>query len=301
MKGSKLGRAAIALAAPLALTTGLAPTASAVDPYPYGSWSVSVREHTITVKFIYYRAPEADYPHYCNAVIDEIATHPEFVGLQVAVARGDDLILERGYGIADLEWNVPVDASTIFRIGSTTKQFTAAAILKLAEQGKLGLDDPLSRYVPEFDTGGRVVTIRQMLNHTSGIPEYTTQPGFFAKMLPLNVSDAEVLSGVLLALGANIGLLLSPFARAPGRALRLLMRVSLAFGAILATISLVHIFSIHAFRPFWPPRAIDGIYIGMFIDHLIIYAIDLFAIYLYLSRLKRLHASRKPELREEPP
>lgn len=72
MKGSKLGRAAVALAAPLALMTGLAPTASAVDPYPYGSWSVSVRENTITVKFIYYRAPEADHPHYCNAVIDGI-------------------------------------------------------------------------------------------------------------------------------------------------------------------------------------------------------------------------------------
>lgn len=128
-----------------------------------------------------------------GAVIDEIATHPEFVGLSVAVARGDELIVDRGYGIADLEWNAPVDASTIFRIGSTTKTFTAAAILRLAEQGKLGLDDPLSRYVPEFDTGGRVVTIRQLLNHTSGIPEYTMQPGFFAKMLPLNVSDAEVL------------------------------------------------------------------------------------------------------------
>lgn len=128
-----------------------------------------------------------------GAVIDEIATHPEFVGLSVAVARGDELIVDRGYGIADLEWNAPVDASTIFRIGSTTKTFTAAAILRLAEQGKLGLDEPLSRYVPEFDTGGRVVTIRQLLNHTSGIPEYTMQPGFFAKMLPLNVSDAEVL------------------------------------------------------------------------------------------------------------
>lgn len=128
-----------------------------------------------------------------GAVIDEIATHPEFVGLSVAVARGDELIVERGYGIADLEWNAPVDASTIFRIGSLTKLFTGAAILKLAEQGKLGLDDPLSRFVPEFDTGGRLVTIRQLLHHTSGIPEYTMQPGFFAKLAPLNLSDAELL------------------------------------------------------------------------------------------------------------
>lgn len=142
---------------------------------------------------VFARLSDAQIASRVQAVVDEIATHPEFVGLSVAVARGDRLIVDRGYGIADLEWNAPVDASTIFRIGSTTKTFTAAAILKLAEQGKLGLDDPLSRYVPEFDTGGRAVTIRQLLNHTSGIPEYTMQPGFFAKMLPLNVSDAEVL------------------------------------------------------------------------------------------------------------
>jgi hypothetical protein len=114
----------------------------------------------------------------------------------------------------------------------------------------------------------------------------------------LGVSDAEVLSGQLLAFCANIGLLLSPFVRAPGRTLRLGMRVSLAFGAILATISLVHIFSINAFLPFWPSRPIDGIYIHMFIDHLISYAIDLFAIYLYLSRLKHLHTSKTRELGE---
>lgn len=145
---------------------------------------------------VFARLSDAEVERRVDAVIDEIATHPEFVGLSVAVARGDQMIVNRGYGIADLEWNAPVDASTIFRIGSTTKQFTAAAILKLAEQGKLGLDDPLSRYVPEFDTGGRVVTIRQMLNHTSGIPEYTTQPGFFTKLAPLNLSDDELLQGV---------------------------------------------------------------------------------------------------------
>jgi CubicO group peptidase (beta-lactamase class C family) len=54
-----------------------------------------------------------------------------------------------------------------------TKQFTAAAIMKLVEQGKIGLDDPLAKYVPDFDTGGRTVTIRQLLNHASGIPNYT--------------------------------------------------------------------------------------------------------------------------------
>jgi hypothetical protein len=116
----------------------------------------------------------------------------------------------------------------------------------------------------------------------------------------LGVSEAEVLSGLLLAFCANIGLLLSPFVAALGRALRLVMLVSLAFGAILATVSLVHIFSMYAFLPFWPSRPIDGIYIKMFIESLSIYAIDLFAIYLYLSRLKRLHVFGKRKLREHP-
>jgi CubicO group peptidase (beta-lactamase class C family) len=142
---------------------------------------------------VFARLSDAEVERRVGAVIDEIATHPEFVGLSVAVARGDHLIVDRGYGMADLEWDAPADASTIFRIGSVTKHFTAAAILKLADQDKLALDDPLSRYVPEFDTGGRVVTIRQLLNHTSGIPEYTTQPGFFAKLSPLNLNDAELL------------------------------------------------------------------------------------------------------------
>jgi hypothetical protein len=106
--------------------------------------------------------------------------------------------------------------------------------------------------------------------------------------------------GEALAMFTNIGLLLSPFLAAPPLAMRLVMLASLAAGAILATVHLAHIFSIHAFLPFWPSRPIDGIYIHMFIDHLIIYVIDLFAIYLYLSRMKRLHAFRKRELREEP-
>ena len=100
------------------------------------------------------------------------------------------------------------------------------------------------------------------------------------------VSDAQLMIGEALAIFANFGLLLSPFLAAPRRLIRLLMLVSLVAGAIVATVHLAHMFSIYAFHPFWPPRSIDGIYIKMFIKSLIIYAIDLFAIYLYLSRLK---------------
>jgi hypothetical protein len=95
--------------------------------------------------------------------------------------------------------------------------------------------------------------------------------------------------GEALAIFANIGLLLLPFLVAPRPAMRLLMLASLAAGAILATVHLAHMFSINAFHPFWPQEldpnlpqdeSFHQIYIKMFIESLIIYAIDLFAIYL---------------------
>jgi CubicO group peptidase (beta-lactamase class C family) len=139
---------------------------------------------------------EAEIARRVQTVLDSLEGRPEFVGLSVAVARGDQVIVDRGAGLADLEWNQPADAETVFRIGSVTKQFTAAAIMKLVEQGKLALDDPLARYVPDFDTGGRTVTIRQLLNQTSGIPNYTAQPEFIAKGAIVDLSQQELLQYV---------------------------------------------------------------------------------------------------------
>jgi len=95
-------------------------------------------------------------------------------GLSIAVLRGADTVLLRGWGYADLEQRVPATPQTVYRIGSLTKQFTALAILQLAEQGRLSLDDSLQRFVPSFPTPGRRITIRQLLTHTSGIPSYTS-------------------------------------------------------------------------------------------------------------------------------
>lgn len=92
-------------------------------------------------------------------------------GLAIAVMQGGKIIFIKGYGLAELENQVPVRSDTVFRVGSISKQFTAAAILKLAEQGRLSLDDKLSKYYPDFPRGN-AVTIRQMLNHTSGIHNY---------------------------------------------------------------------------------------------------------------------------------
>lgn len=96
-------------------------------------------------------------------------------GAAVAVLRNRELIFSKGYGHANLELAAPVNAKTVFRIGSLTKQFTAAGMLLLAEQGKLKIDDKLSVYLPDFPRANEV-TLRDLLNHTSGIHNFTEGP-----------------------------------------------------------------------------------------------------------------------------
>ncbi|MBB4633601.1 serine hydrolase domain-containing protein [Sphingosinicella soli] len=115
------------------------------------------------------------------AAIDKVAADAvaagESPGLQVAVYKDGASVLVKSYGSADLELNVPVTNDSIFRIGSVTKQFTAVALLKLQEEGKLSLDDTLSKYYPDFPRAADV-TLKQMLHHTSGIHSYTDDPSF---------------------------------------------------------------------------------------------------------------------------
>ena len=98
-------------------------------------------------------------------------------GASVLVAQNGNILFEKGYGLADLEKHVPATPQTKFRIGSITKQFTASAILKLQEEGKLSVSDKLSKYLPDFPRGDEV-TLRHLLTHTSGIHSYTDKPGF---------------------------------------------------------------------------------------------------------------------------
>ena len=94
-------------------------------------------------------------------------------GMSVAVLRGDSILLARGYGFANLEHRVPATDSTIYQSGSVGKQFTSAAIVTLAREGKLGLDDPIRKYLPEAPSGWASITVRHLLTHTSGVPDYT--------------------------------------------------------------------------------------------------------------------------------
>jgi CubicO group peptidase (beta-lactamase class C family) len=89
----------------------------------------------------------------------------------VLVARGDEVLFQGGYGKADLELDVPNTPESVFRLGSLTKQFTAAAILQLQEQGLLEINDTVDRYLPGYPHGDEI-TIYQLLNHTSGVPDY---------------------------------------------------------------------------------------------------------------------------------
>jgi len=100
-------------------------------------------------------------------------------GASVMVMRKGKVLLHKSYGFADLEFDTPMPVDASFEIGSVTKQFTAAAILKLVEAGKLSLADDFTKYV-DFDTKGRKITINQLLNHTSGIASYTEIPEFGA-------------------------------------------------------------------------------------------------------------------------
>jgi CubicO group peptidase (beta-lactamase class C family) len=119
-----------------------------------------------------------------TAKMDEVMrlshSYGQFNGA-VLVAESGKVIYRKGFGLANMEWNISNEPDTRFRLGSITKQFTAMLILQLAEQGKIKLDGKLSDYLPDYrkDTGGRI-TIHQLLNHTSGIPSYTSLPGFIA-------------------------------------------------------------------------------------------------------------------------
>jgi D-alanyl-D-alanine carboxypeptidase len=101
----------------------------------------------------------------------------ESPGLEVAVIKDGKPLLLKSYGSANLEQHVPVSNDSVFRVGSVTKQFTAVALLLLAEEGKVSLQDKLSKYYPNFPRANDI-TVEQMLHHTSGIYNYTSAPSF---------------------------------------------------------------------------------------------------------------------------
>ncbi|HEY7768413.1 serine hydrolase [Longimicrobium sp.] len=114
-------------------------------------------------------------------------------GAAVIVARGDRVLMRKAYGMADIELGVPMRPEHVFRLGSITKQFTAVATLMLADDGKLSLDDDITRFFPDYPTHGRRITVEHLLTHTSGIRSYTSIPEWRAKVRT-DVTPAELIA-----------------------------------------------------------------------------------------------------------
>ena len=113
-------------------------------------------------------------------------------GAAILVTKNDKVIFRKGYGLATLNPDKPVTPDMVFRIGSITKQFTSTAILKLAEQGKIDLNADITKYLTDFSTPGKTVTVEQLLNHTSGIKSYTSLPEAMSKK-GLYISPADMM------------------------------------------------------------------------------------------------------------
>jgi len=112
-----------------------------------------------------------------DQIVQSYVANHSFMGT-VLVARGPNVLFSKGYGFADLEWNVPNAPNTKFRLGSVTKQFTAASILLLEERGKLSVNDPVKKYLPDAPAAWDKITIFHLLTHTSGIPNFTSFPDY---------------------------------------------------------------------------------------------------------------------------
>ena len=116
-------------------------------------------------------------PARMDQVVRASADQNVFMG-SVLVARDGKILLDHGYGFANLEWRVPNTGDTKFRLGSLSKQFTAVAIMRLYEQGKVDLDAPVKTYLPDAPAAWDKVTTRNLLSHTAGIPNFTNLPDY---------------------------------------------------------------------------------------------------------------------------
>lgn len=111
-----------------------------------------------------------------DAYVRSQMTARHIPGLSLAVVRRGKIVKATGYGVADIEHAVTATSSTVYELASMTKQFTAMAVMMLVREGKISLDDPIARYVPQVPGAWHGVTIRRLLNHTSGIPNHTDLP-----------------------------------------------------------------------------------------------------------------------------
>lgn len=146
-------------------------------------------------------------------------------GVAIGVLRDGQFIHRKAYGLADLEWGTPLRPDCSFRICSLSKQFTATAIMHLAEQGALSIEDRLEVYLPAFDPRGRTVTLRHLLNHTSGIRNHDEGQG--PRTDRVNIPHERLLAEILAA----------PFDFEPGDQYRYCNSGYILLGAVIEAVS----------------------------------------------------------------
>ena len=114
-------------------------------------------------------------------------------GAVILISKKGEPIFRKAYGLANMELNIPNKPENIFSIGSISKQFTSVCILKLAQEGKLSLQDDIKKYLSEYNSHGRHITIENLLNQTSGITSYTEMKGYFLKSM-IDQSEEEMIN-----------------------------------------------------------------------------------------------------------
>lgn len=112
-----------------------------------------------------------------NEIMSAYTKDNDFMG-SVLISDGETVLLSRGYGLATVEWNIPDAPNVKFRIASMTKQFTAALVLQLQQEGRLKIGDPVRKYLPEAPAAWEKITLANLLGHTSGLADFTNDPGF---------------------------------------------------------------------------------------------------------------------------
>jgi CubicO group peptidase (beta-lactamase class C family) len=125
-------------------------------------------------------ATDAELARYADQLFSQ-AFPPGEPGAAVLIAKDGQVLLRKGYGLANLELGVPMPPDAVFELASVTKQFTAAAILLLQERGKLSVQDDVQKYLPDFPTRGHKITLDQLLTHRSGVTELTALPAWWPR------------------------------------------------------------------------------------------------------------------------
>jgi len=131
----------------------------------------------IVITVLSFNSQSVIYAQNLESKIDSILQKkypPNAPGATFLISKNGNIIYKKAFGLSNLELNLPMHTENVFEIGSMTKQFTAVSILMLVEQHKVSLDDEITKYIPDYPTQGKKITVHHLLNHTSGIKSYTT-------------------------------------------------------------------------------------------------------------------------------